>query len=524
MTLPCVPSLAGGGELAVFDARRAALPERITLTALQGIVNRDAPRLYLLQRADDQEWAGLYQRLLGTKQVRVNGRGDLLRRFKTRLKGYVVWDPAAPATANLATTLAGLDDLLPVPPDLEAEAKALGLACRTDFRGQFAGDDPLAAYAWAAEHLWPRCMPGLAGQIPPSEPPPVTADVGSRLSPTGHLYLRLEDAVPGDEHAAVLHKLTLDWSDQAGPPQMPERIDPRVIAFRAGGDAEVPYLLDPDGSALDRQGDRAVQGEQHALYRFLLPAGAPARLTLRVYGQYVLRISGRPDGSYQPLARSERPGARPSQAVRDLLVARRAPVFDLSPEEPRQAALRKQLRAEATHVLSTGPPNLSVHRHAARRVLGTLAKDTLAVPVATYAAAEMSHRGGAPVTDPQATTPRAYAARPGKDEPNSHVVYGPYVTLPPGRYAVAWRLKVVGRRPEGPMAALDIADIRDDGRVYARRTLKGADFAEADRYQWFVLTADVQEQARLEYRVKWQGGGELRADRIVVWSLGRGRQ
>lgn len=500
---------ARAGEIVVFDARKAQFADTLTLTCLQGVVNRDAPRLYLVFRSADLQWPGFYAKAFALKLARLEGRDALLRRFRSRLKGYVVWDPAALDTANLATTLAGIEDALVVAPDGDAEAKKLGLKRLHDLRGQFGGKTKADVYAWARKNLWPRCSHDLVGSLPLTARAPVEIDASRFLADSGDLYVRIEDAVTADGGGARLYELRLAWGEG------------RRIAFRAGSSGEKPYLLDPGRSWVDRQGGRAADRGQACLYRFRLPKGARARLTLDIYGQYLVRAAGRPGGPYEAVARSRRMSRRPSHEIRDLLVARRALVFDLEagPDKPREASLRSQfLAAGKARVLSGGPPNLSFHRHMAAALLVGVQNVQGAVPHATYAAVDLSHGTGAAIADPDATCLRVQVGRPGKDDPRKHLVYGPYVSVPPGRYAVAWRLKAVGKLADKPLATIDLYDVRDKGRFYARRALKGTDFA-AGRYQWFVLTAEVKKQATLEYRVQWHGGAELRVGRIVVWSL-----
>ncbi len=87
--------------------------------ALQGLVNRTEPRLFVrfIADADDFWWeqmTGADGWLAGRKVEKVSSLVDLLTRFRDAYRGVVVWDPRVPATSNLASTIAGCDDLLPV--------------------------------------------------------------------------------------------------------------------------------------------------------------------------------------------------------------------------------------------------------------------------------------------------------------------------------------------------------------------------------------------------------------------------
>ncbi len=87
--------------------------------ALQGLVNRCQPQLYLryIRSADDFWWEQMTTEggwLHNRKIVQVQSLDELLDRFRSFYHGAVVWDPGVAATSNLASTIAGCDDLLPL--------------------------------------------------------------------------------------------------------------------------------------------------------------------------------------------------------------------------------------------------------------------------------------------------------------------------------------------------------------------------------------------------------------------------
>ncbi|BCW99469.1 MAG: hypothetical protein KatS3mg024_2296 [Armatimonadota bacterium] len=127
------------GELVVLDLRDAAswdvagdpaLASRMyelfhAAACLQGIVNRKGPRLMLRVFEADDFWLDYLRRpgnwLEKVSLVTYGGDGtpedallQVATRFAGEVKGLVVWDPAVPATSNVATTAAGVEDLLPV--------------------------------------------------------------------------------------------------------------------------------------------------------------------------------------------------------------------------------------------------------------------------------------------------------------------------------------------------------------------------------------------------------------------------
>src|SRR5205807_7256584 len=88
---------------------------------------------------------------------------SLLQRFRSKARGLVVWDPAlAIDTQNVATTMAGLRDLLPVSPDLAARLTKgpYSLPVAVDLRAQHF-QNRFAAYDWALANLGPTTQYGL---------------------------------------------------------------------------------------------------------------------------------------------------------------------------------------------------------------------------------------------------------------------------------------------------------------------------------------------------------------------------
>jgi hypothetical protein len=84
--------------------------------SVQGIVNRDGPRLYLryLAELDDFWWTEMTAPgawLEGTTATTETDVAALLAHFGGDLRGAVVWDERVPATSNLASTIAGIEDL-----------------------------------------------------------------------------------------------------------------------------------------------------------------------------------------------------------------------------------------------------------------------------------------------------------------------------------------------------------------------------------------------------------------------------
>lgn len=125
---PEVVHVLDARDLRTADVRQPDIARRVwdtahALAALQGIVNRDAPRLYVLQCAEfgvetDAFWLDWFRGedgwLRSSRIVSSTSLVETVRTFRDRIRGLVVYDAEVPATANAASTAAGVEDLLPV--------------------------------------------------------------------------------------------------------------------------------------------------------------------------------------------------------------------------------------------------------------------------------------------------------------------------------------------------------------------------------------------------------------------------
>ncbi len=170
------------------------------LAALQGLANRNEPRLYVFYCSEfgvdtDQfwfDWLRGEDGWLQKSQVRkLANLEEAFEVFRGSYKGLVVYDPDVPATSNLASTAAGCDDLLPVRFDpapgsvynlmvtrLKLPIKlSLVSGARSSVQSRMpsppadfpaldesVGSPKLAAYRWATKEYLAsgRCAPGMA--------------------------------------------------------------------------------------------------------------------------------------------------------------------------------------------------------------------------------------------------------------------------------------------------------------------------------------------------------------------------
>lgn len=177
-----------------FDVSGLSYSQRLAAAALQGLVNRNGPLLFLnygiyddpLARRtnevflDDALWYGKYRDLLGNQDQRnldyycqehgfkprpVENLGELITLYRDKLRGCVIWDESEPDTGNIALMLAAQEDLLPVEAGMDSVVARFDLSVRHDLRGQWS--DRLALYTWAFEHLFQASEPGFIACLEP---------------------------------------------------------------------------------------------------------------------------------------------------------------------------------------------------------------------------------------------------------------------------------------------------------------------------------------------------------------------
>src|SRR5207237_977625 len=135
-------------RLLVSDVSRVSDDEQLLFASLQGLVSgpalrkdpRRPPRIYLVglrnggDRTPDPTAETWLRDIVPLPTLRVSPY-SLLQRFRSKARGLVVWDPAlAIDTQNVATTMAGLRDLLPVSPALAQKLERAPSATRSSTR------------------------------------------------------------------------------------------------------------------------------------------------------------------------------------------------------------------------------------------------------------------------------------------------------------------------------------------------------------------------------------------------------
>ena len=146
--------------VAVQDLTR---DEQITFSALQGLVNKQQPRIYLLNSRSEvgvDTWANTPTINLGPGNwIEAGRKYELVAKYAKDLAGVVLYNPDLnPHYRNLAGTIAGLKNALPVTVEVLGQMKDHGIALGVlvDLTG-LTFSSPVEIYQYLYDKYWPGC-------------------------------------------------------------------------------------------------------------------------------------------------------------------------------------------------------------------------------------------------------------------------------------------------------------------------------------------------------------------------------
>lgn len=97
-----------------------------SIATLQGIINRDTAQLFIKIQSYDDYWMRISRKSGGwLENVTVDTLSnvvDAITFFKDQINGVVVYDPNVPSTSNVASSIAGIDNLMAIRYDLSANS------------------------------------------------------------------------------------------------------------------------------------------------------------------------------------------------------------------------------------------------------------------------------------------------------------------------------------------------------------------------------------------------------------------
>ncbi len=328
-----LPTLPNARFLEAADLSALNGDEQTLLVTLQGQINRKQPRLYLYWGTDQTNATWL--KTISVRHRLSTDPWEFLERYRSEVRGAIVYDPKVPDSANVATAIASQRGAVIA---TAALAKAHQLNVLDDLTGRFT--DTVSAYEYALAKVWPRSSTRILTAISPTNTVAVanvswttllqetraimdssnravyTADISGLLGGEA-VYIRYTDNFPNDGWGPSVAQVTVTAD---GNP---------LASFTPGTAAETPFLFDADSSQIASGGWRFADGNSFFIYRFTPPAGTKKLvLSTEVWNEYV--ISGT----------ATAPSVQQGNAVfRDYIVATQAPVFWLDPEIADQSAL-----------------------------------------------------------------------------------------------------------------------------------------------------------------------------------------
>lgn len=145
-------------------------PEKKTmLLALQGLVNKKQPRIFLFEHYSEgkHKWPRLLN--LSIQELEAPQYLQLAGKYKNELKGVILYSTEKSTHyLNLASTVAGLEDALPVTPQLYDLLKQqnIHLPVLADFT-KLPFTKATEIYEYLYDHYWNRCTHRLLVSLPP---------------------------------------------------------------------------------------------------------------------------------------------------------------------------------------------------------------------------------------------------------------------------------------------------------------------------------------------------------------------
>jgi hypothetical protein len=327
-----LPAFDRPGRLHYGDVSKLSGGDQTLLTTLQGIVNRTKPELYFLYSpgtpdGPDAKW--LSDMRLPT--TRYADPLDLVAKYRHRIRGAIVHDPAVPDSLNIATTLAGLENAVVADAD---QAKAHGLRIVEDLRGMFDGDR-VKTYRWQLQNLFPRCNQKLLAGLPPtmvvqaenvqwteiaretrqlrdsSNRGSYDLDVSAKLGKEA-VYVRFGDSFGDDGWGASVLGVSVKANGT------------EIARFLPNTPEEAPYLFEGGNSSIGGEGNRYADGGNYFIYRFAPPAGTTSLVvTVEMWNQYLVTATDTAPTRVEPFP-----------YFRDYVVASKALVSWLPPNGP----------------------------------------------------------------------------------------------------------------------------------------------------------------------------------------------
>jgi len=140
-------------------------------------------------------------------------------------------------------------------------------------------------------------------------------------------------------------------------------------------------------------------------------------------------------------------------------------------------------------------------------------------PSESYFSNDLKYQGML-IDDPASKGGKAVLIGPGiAFDKNRHFIYGPFITLKPGKYVVRFYLKVKENSSSELLAELDVS-CNFGKNVVVSRKLTGSDFHEKEHYEAFDLNFECLQQFEgVEFRIFYSGNTSLYFNRVQFLNI-----
>ncbi len=149
-------------HLDVVDLKGKDIHLRHLILSLQGVINRDTPRIYVLWESftgtanPSQDWLDYYESK-GWITYDTISIDSLLSKYRNEINGYIIYDTLLfPHSANVAMTMAGIYNAVVTSPSYVPKLESLGIPLFRDLQGMWS--NKIEAYTWQYDSLFiPYC-------------------------------------------------------------------------------------------------------------------------------------------------------------------------------------------------------------------------------------------------------------------------------------------------------------------------------------------------------------------------------
>jgi len=131
----------------LVDLIHSSYDEQMTIVSIQGVINKERPKMFLLLSEYEKSWLTSLKKLYGLSFYQADPE-DIKRYFIKLIGKQIIYDKDAIYSVNLATSMAGLEQAVLTHTDLGIKTV---FDCRNKWKNK------IEAYKWAMRNIFPNC-------------------------------------------------------------------------------------------------------------------------------------------------------------------------------------------------------------------------------------------------------------------------------------------------------------------------------------------------------------------------------